>query len=97
MAQNYIVFFIQENLRSQQPVQEVLIRALMCFMETSILHERREDRRPPKPHTFWFPTVGNNMGDTLTCEAGVMLASLNMGSEMKYNNRSLKYMLLLLR
>jgi hypothetical protein len=96
MAQNYIVFFIQASLRTQQPGQEVLIRTLMSFMETSILHERREDRRPPKPQTLWFPTIGNNMKDTLICEAGVTLTSLNMASEVMYSNGSLIDMLFLL-
>jgi hypothetical protein len=97
MAQNYNVFFIQANLRTQQPGQEVLIRILMPFLETSILHERREDRRPPKPQTLWFPTIGNNMKDTLICGAGVMPASLNMSSEMMYSNRSMTDVLVLLR
>jgi hypothetical protein len=69
----------------------------MCFMETSILHERREDRKALKPHTFWFPTVGNNMKDTLICEAGVMPTSLNIVPEMIYSNRSLKDALLHIR
>jgi hypothetical protein len=95
MAQNYNVFFIQANLRTLEPGQEVLIRSLMSFSETSILHERREDRRPPKPQTLWFPTIGNNMKDTLIREAGVMPASFNMSSEIMYSNRSLSDVLVI--